>query len=117
MKTILLLLLGLGLSNLAFTPNATAQIYSPRRLTRRLPNQPGNPPAAPTNQPPAPAQNQAQPPVPTPVAPVPAVRRPVVVPVPVARPVDPEKEKAAQEKADQKAVQFEMQRADDDFGW
>jgi TPR repeat protein len=33
------------------------------------------------------------------------------------RPADPEKERAAREKADQKALEFEKRRADQDYGW
>src|SRR5215510_7755943 len=108
MKTTLLLLA--AVFSLSFLSTSASAQYSARRLTRRIVPQPGAPGTAPyqqqkTTPPPTPAP--ATPPTPTPdPAETPVVRRPTPVPV-VVRPVDPEKERAAQEKADQKAVEFE----------
>ncbi len=121
MKTTLLLLV--AVFNLLFLSTRVSAQYSARNLTRRIVPQPGGPGVAPNQQQkrtPAPTPAPATPPTPAPTEPTPAqtpvVRRPTPVPV-VTRPVDPEKEKAAQEKADQKAVEFEKQRADQDYGW
>jgi len=109
-------LLGLVFSLTAPTVMVCAQIggVTARRLTRGLPGQRSG-----YNQPTALAQQQPTPPAPTP-AQTPAPAAPVVrrqASPPAARPVDPDKEKAAQEEADRKAVEFEKQRADQDYGW
>jgi TPR repeat protein len=35
----------------------------------------------------------------------------------LTRPIDPEKERAARERAEQKSIEFEKQRAEKDYGW
>jgi TPR repeat protein len=117
MKTTLLLLAA-AFSLSFLSTNLSAQ-YSARNLTRKIVPPPGAPGTAPNQQ-----QKATPPPTPAPVTPpapvpaqTPAVKRPTPVPVVAARPVDPEKERAAQEKADQKAVEFEKQRANQDYGW
>src|SRR5688572_22898242 len=111
MKTTLLLL-GTVLSLSILSASVSAQ-YSARNLTRKIVPPPGAPGAAPNQQ-----QRPAPPPTPgTPPTQTPVVRRPTPVPVVAPRPVDPEKERAAQEKADQKSVEFEKKRADQDYGW
>src|SRR5262245_56750963 len=105
MKTTLLVLI--AAFSLSYLSTSASAQYSARRLTRRVAPQPAAPGTAPNQQQkPAPPPDTLTPPTPEP-APTPVVRRPT--PVVAARPVDPEKEKAAQEKADQKAVEFEKQ--------
>ena len=119
MKTTLLLLA--AIFSLSFLSTGVSAQYSARRLTRKIVPQPGAPGAGP-NQPqkrvPAPTPTPATPPaLTTDSASTNVVKRPTPIPVVVPRPVDPEKERAAQEKADQKAVEFEKQRAEQDYGW
>jgi TPR repeat protein len=101
MKTLRLILLGAVLAEIAFLSSAQAQIYSPRRLMRRIAPQVQRGPA--TAQP-APAPAPA-----APAAPPPAARAQIVV-----RPaIDPGVAKAAREEADRKAIAFEKKRADE----
>ena len=103
-------LVGAVLIELSLLSSAYAQIYSARRLTRRVApqqqqqQQPSPPPA----DAPAPATTATVPapaPVPVPVRPQPVVR--------VQPPVDPEKAKAAKEEALRKTVEFQKKRAEE----
>ncbi len=117
MKTILPLLA--AALSLSFLSSSLSAQPSARTLTRKIVPQPGVRGAT-TNQQPrrvAPQAPALATPAPATSAPTSAVRRPTPLPVVVSRPVDPAKEKAAREKADQKAVEFEKKRADQDYGW
>lgn len=126
MKNKLLVAILLSLS--VFQSAQSAQYNpDPRTVTRRVvpPQQRG--PLGPRGQqrpqpvtPPAPAPPTDQPPAQTDTqTPAPPVTPPIRRPAPVAtiRPVDPEKEKAEREKAEQRTAEFERQRAEQGTGW
>ena len=104
MKTLRLILVAAVVTELSLFSVAHAQIYSARRLTRRVApqQQPAPAPADPATQP---AAVPAPPPAPAPVV------RPL--PVRVVPPVDPEKAKAAKEEALRKTVEFQKKRAEE----
>lgn len=118
MKTTFLIC-GVVISTLIAASPAKAQ-YNARNLTRKVNPQRGAPGAP--NQPRPPAQPALPPTPPAPPsnpvpAPAQAIRRAPPAPAVVARPIDPEKERAAKEETERKALEFEMKRADEDFGW
>src|ERR1041385_8704637 len=107
MKTRHLILVG-ALFTAYVVPTAHAQ-YNARRLTRRIAPQV----AQPQVQQPAQVQTNAsvQPTVPAPANQSASVQPP---PRPVVRPpIDPEEAKAAREKADKKALEFQKKRAEE----
>lgn len=107
MKTRRLILLGAVFAT-CFISTAQAQ-YNARRLTRRIAPQGAQQQANPAQQ----AQTNApaaQPPGPAPAT---AAVQPVVRPAVVRPQVDPEEAKAAREKADKKALEFQKKRAEE----
>jgi TPR repeat protein len=109
MKTLRLMLLGAVVTELALLFSAQAQVYSPRRLTRRV--------APPYQQ--AQTNAAAQPaPVPGPAL-APAPTQPAFgltnTPArpPAKPPIDPEVAKAAREQASRKAFAFQKMRAEE----
>jgi hypothetical protein len=112
MKTLRLILLGAVLAELIPLPAATAQIYSPRRITQRIAPQLNqgqtNPTAVKTA--PAPPGTVANP------ATAPAVTGRALPTRPAVRivqppPPDPEKVRAAKEAAVRRTVEFQKKRA------
>jgi TPR repeat protein len=107
MKTLRLILLGAVVSEFVLLSTVRAQIYSPRRLTRRIAPQYQTPSQqAPTN---APAQQAPAPATTAPAATTPARPTQTVV----RPPLDPETAKAAREEADRKALEFQKKRAEE----
>jgi TPR repeat protein len=105
MKTRRLIFLGAVFTALLIS-TAQAQ-YNARRLTRRIGPQVAQPPA-----PQAQTNTAAQ--LPAPATPTPAVTPPAPPPPRVVRPpIDPEEAKAAREKADKKALEFQKKRAEE----
>ncbi|MFO1500970.1 MAG: hypothetical protein U1G07_21705 [Verrucomicrobiota bacterium] len=107
MKTLRLILLGAVVSVSVPATTAQAQVYSPRRLTRRIAPQLGQTnstahaaTAAPTTPPPAPAPS-------TTARPSSQVR--IVQPAPA----DPEKARAAKEDALRRTIEFQKKRAEE----
>jgi hypothetical protein len=118
MKKIRLRLLGCLLVPVSMPWLTVAQPYGGPGIpgvTRRVPMQPG-PPGLGNATATAGSQGAQNPNAPAvaPVMPAPVIRP---APVYVPRPVDPEKYRASREQAAQKAVEFERQRAAQDFAW
>ncbi len=51
------------------------------------------------------------------LAPPQSIRRALPPPAVVALPSDPDKERAAKEETERRALEFELRRAEEDFGW
>jgi TPR repeat protein len=115
MKTLRLILVGAVIAEFALLCSAHAQIYNPRRYTRRMGPQGQNP----YQQQATNAQAQVAPAPPPDAAPVttgptPANATPRASTQTVVRPpIDPEVAKASREQANKKALEFQKKKAEE----